>query len=419
MNEQGSSNSKLPAYSKEMNLTKEVFPGLGKEDTENFINQFAYLNQLIKHIDLLTHLSDPNNIKIKRRDDESVSVNQPRDQLVKTFFNHHMKRQREIHRMSWNTNFDTKVITIYLGQGNTCRIPQMVILGLSPSGRQQAKLHNSLNLENPELMIHKTDEVAVDYIDNDFVFDHPIYGPPSDGSEYTSAQLERKLDEVGQIAELETYINTITTRDASSTTRYDAQTKNLTALFTTVIANIPSNIMLLVTNYEFTNAWNALLKHWIVDNDETNVITKLEMNFLTCTFNTTKHKDFIEYYNSLHQQYALYLYKVWYAFFTFEEIKEMVDTLSDTAIMLKHKTVMQTNNLVSGASSKYTTVSKGHTSTLLYYSSNRRTTKPTRRPWTNSRRHSQALIMMLATIASLPPSNTSPRVKPLDALPTT
>jgi hypothetical protein len=345
MTDQGSSNSKPPIHTKQINLATQIFPGIGKENTENFINLFPTINQVIKHFDLGPHLADPDNTKIKRRTDESVATNQTRDQLVSLFYNSHRKKEKEKHRMSFHANFKTQVIDIYLAQGQTSKIPQMIIAGLNPSGRQQAKLHNTDN-DNEEVTIDKTSAVASTFIENDFLDTHPIFAPTAVGeASITPATMEERLDEVGQTDNLETYISQMNSRDAATNSRFESQTRHLISLFTTVIANVPATIMLLVNDYQFTNAWNALLKHWIVDNDDSNVILKLELNLLTCTFNAMKHKDFIEYYNALHTQYSLYLYKVWYQHFSFEQIKEMVDTMTDAAIIFKHHTILTANNL--------------------------------------------------------------------------
>jgi hypothetical protein len=94
--------------------------------------------------------------------------------------------------------------------------------------------------------------------------------------------------------------------------------------------------MTLATNLEFAKAWTRLIHHWIVHRDDSHVILQLELNVLTCTYNTSKHADFCEYYHSLHTHYTLLLYKQWHEHFSFEEIKDMCDVMTDYGIKTQH-----------------------------------------------------------------------------------
>jgi len=345
MTTEESSNSKLPGYPasyKQISDT-QIFPGIGKETTENFITLFPLVNRWIKHHDLTPFLSDTHNTKIPKKSDAGTAVNRTRENLVQSYFTTQMKKMKEKHRVDFLHAFKTNSLDIYLGQN--LKIPQMVVLGFDTGGKAQAALHNRRNIAEEEITLNKNDPVVTAFIAADFLVTTTTFQEAAAGEVITPTTMEERLSAIGQTEALETYIANCNTREATASTRYEKQIKNLMLLFNTIIGSVSSQIMVLVNNHEFASAWTSLIHHWVVARDDTYVILQLELNLLTCTYNTTKHSDFMEYYNSLHTHYSLLLYKLWHQHFSFEQIKEMVDVMTDIGISTQHQAIMEEKNL--------------------------------------------------------------------------
>jgi hypothetical protein len=255
-----------------------------------------------------------------------------------------MKKEKEKHRVSFLDKFKANSVDIYLSQ--ELKIPAIIIAGFDAVGSSQAKIHNRQHPNNAEITLTAGDDIVKAFIANDFISKSITYQPDPDGAEITSEDMEERLNTVGQTEALETYISTCNSREATATSRYDTQTKNLMHLFTTIIGSVTSEIMTLVNNFEFAKAWTQLIHYWVVHRDETHIILQLELNVLTCTYNTAKHNDFSEYFNAIHNHYSLLLYKQWHEHFSFEQIKEMCDVMTDYGIRTQHEAKLTEKGLI-------------------------------------------------------------------------
>lgn len=82
--------------------------------------------------------------------------------------------------------------------------------------------------------------------------------------------------------------------------------------------------MVLVHNSQFSAAWNKYITYQLNDLDANHVIVKLTGNIINLQFDKILDATYIQFYKRFVLVHSLYLFKLWYDYFTFEEIKVII-----------------------------------------------------------------------------------------------
>jgi hypothetical protein len=103
--------------------------------------------------------------------------------------------------------------------------------------------------------------------------------------------------------------------------------------------------MVLTQNYQFAAAWHKYLTYHLIDLDATHVIVKLAINLLHLQFDKNIDNNYINFYERFVLVHSLYLFKLWYKHFTFNEIKVIIMS-PDSDFLITHAINAATHNLV-------------------------------------------------------------------------
>ena len=246
------------------------------------------------------------------------------------------------------SNWKNQSLDVYMYYN--IEIPKLVLSGYNSTNKAKAKEFNKFAPKNDEILeVHH--QRSKDFINHRFelTFEHWCYpiNPITKEKETPSLEcMEVRLNKIGLKIDLDALVTKAINQIRTDETSNKDIITNIKKFFSTIIhsSSYPAEVQPIIDNHQFALAWNHILKHNLVTIDQQFVTISLMSKILNTTY-TIEHKTFSQFYTTFVNNCAMYLFSEWYTHFTYNQIREICDTMTTAEFANNYSEKIQEHGL--------------------------------------------------------------------------
>ena len=354
-----SSNVKPPGL-KPANNTKtilrdtNIYPGFNQNSkTQNelssltFVKVFPDIQRWLTAKNLEHFIKDPHGDKIPFIS-TSDHINATLEESITLQTYNSLKQQKlQSYTESFRVNWDREIYNIHLRLKTRFPVETIALIP-TRDFKNLAKGYNKLpaNSNYPMETIPFNDPRIQPLILENFNNTYHHWSEYPLAPALTLETIRERLALVGRLQDLDKDIAIEKSKLLKKESDQSENIRLMKEFFTHIVTNYPAEITPLVENRNFTSAWNKILIYNLETIDTDNIHLELQRSILNLEFNTHLDTNFYGYYERHVTTHALFLFKRYHKFFSYDECRTIVDTMTDDEFKITYATIIANNQLV-------------------------------------------------------------------------
>ena len=333
--------------------TNNIYPGtnpitkIANECSSlNFVSVFPQLQQWLTSQDLEQFIKDQNGDKIPFITTANTTQSTLADQITIESYESIKAQRLATFRDEFRNRWSQEIYNIHQHLNIKYPIDSLALIS-NKELKANAKRFNSLpaNSHLPTDNIQFGDERVDRYILDKFHQSYSHFSALIPPLQLTNDIRRSRLQQIGLLQQLDKDIESAKLREQTKETSQSENIRLMKIFFTQIITNYPPEISTLVDNREFAKAWNRILVYNLEVIDSDNIQLSLQRSILNLEFDINIDKTFLGYYERHLITHALLLFKRWHNYLTYDECKNIVDTMTDPQFTQKYATFISNHSL--------------------------------------------------------------------------
>ncbi len=350
-----SSNIKMKSTPNSKTILKEnnIYPGINPTtkianecSSLNFVSVFPQLQQWLTSQNLEQFIKDHNGDKIPFITTANERQLTLADQITIETYESTKAQRLATFRDEFRNRWNQEIYNIHNLLNIKYPLDTLALI-TNKDLKANAKRFNNLptNSDLPTETIHFGDPRVDAHILEKFHQSYAHFSEPIAPLYLTNEIRRNRLQLIGQLQQLDKDIESAKLREQTKETTQSENIRLMKIFFTQIITNYPPEITTLVDNREFATAWNRILVYNLEIIDSDNIQLSLQRSILNLEFDINIDKTFLGYYERHLITHALLLFKRWHNYITYDECKNIVDTMTDAQFANKYATFIDHHSL--------------------------------------------------------------------------
>ena len=330
-----------------------IYPGFNHNKIQNelssltFVKVFPDIQRWITSKNLEHFIKDPHGDKIPFISTSELTNATLQENFTRQTYNSQKQQKLQIFTDNFRSNWKDEIYTIHT-RLHVRFPPETIALIPTRDFKNLARAYNRLPatqgypLEEIEFSDPRIKSMILEKFNDTYQHwsEFPL-APP-----LTLEVIRERLELVGKLQDLEKDIETEKSKLLRKESDQADNIRLMKEFFTNIITNYPAEITPFVENRNFTSAWNKILIYNLETIDTGNIHLDLQKSILNLEFNPHLDTNFYGYYERHVTTHALFLFKRYHTFFSYDECRTIVDTMTDADFTITHATIIANNNLV-------------------------------------------------------------------------